>query len=57
MFQYSALKGIARNRNFDFCIPNSNGNNEWEHHQLFNCFDINPFVGVIGSNYVQESGF
>ena len=37
MFQYAATKGIARNRNYEFCIPYSSGNNEWENHRLFKC--------------------
>lgn len=57
MFQYSALKGISRNRGFEFCIPYPVSFNEWEDHQLFNCFQINSIVGTIETEYVKESGF
>ena len=57
MFQYAATKGISRNRNFEFCIPYSSGNDEWEDHRLFNCFDIEPIVGSINTNYIQEATF
>jgi hypothetical protein len=40
MFQFSALKGIARNRGFNFCIPPSNNSNEWTDHQLFVPFKL-----------------
>ncbi len=39
MFQYAALKGIARNRNFKFCIPKDN-------HELFTCFKLNKDVNI-----------
>ena len=57
MFQYAAVKGIAANRGFEFCIPYPSGNNEWEDHQLFNCFDIDVVCGYIMHDYVTESGF
>lgn len=40
MFQFAALKGIARNRGFEYCIPPSKNENEWTDHQLFNCFKL-----------------
>ena len=38
MFQFAALKGIARNRGFEYCFPPSQNKNEWIDHQLFNPF-------------------
>ena len=35
MFQFASLKGIARNRGFEYCFPPSQGTNEWNDHQLF----------------------
>ena len=41
MFQFAALKGIARNRGFEYCIPPTKNQNEWTDHQLFNPFNLN----------------
>ncbi len=30
MFQYAALKGIARNRNYEYCFPPLSGQTEWD---------------------------
>lgn len=57
MFQYASLKGVATNRNFDFCIPNSLGNDEWKEHQLFECFDFKVNIGMTNHNYIQEADF
>ena len=38
MFQFAALKGIARNRGFEYCFPPTKNTNEWTDHQLFNSF-------------------
>ena len=36
MFQFAALKGIARNRGYQYCIPPSNSTTEWkDHHQYY----------------------
>jgi hypothetical protein len=40
MFQFAALKGIARNRGFEYCFPPSQNINEWTDHQLFNPFKL-----------------
>ncbi len=43
MFQYAAVKGIAKNRGFRYCIPPSNytkNDDEWSEHQLFNTFEL-----------------
>ena len=37
MFQFAALKGIARNRGYEYCIPPSQMQGEWkDHHQYYN---------------------
>tara|TARA_R100001129_G_scaffold183823_1_gene167165 strand:- start:185 stop:994 length:810 start_codon:yes stop_codon:yes gene_type:complete len=43
MFQYAAIKGIAKNRGFEYCIPPSgykSQQDEWTEHQLFNTFEL-----------------
>ena len=40
MFQFAALKGIARNRGFQYCIPPSYQKDEWYDHQLFIPFKL-----------------
>jgi hypothetical protein len=40
MFQFAALKGISRNREFQYCIPPSKNKNEWTDHQLFIPFKL-----------------
>lgn len=40
MFQFASLKGIARNRGFQYCIPPTKNQNEWTDHQLFNPFKL-----------------
>ena len=40
MFQFAALKGIARNRGYEYCIPTSKMENEWTDHQLFIPFKL-----------------
>jgi hypothetical protein len=40
MFQYAALRGLAANRGYDFCIPPSKFQNEWTSHQLFEVFEL-----------------
>jgi hypothetical protein len=60
MFQYSALKGIAKKNQFDFCIPESNFSNPWADHQLFDTFKMTTLKnkGVIKSNKIfQETQF
>jgi hypothetical protein len=34
IFQYASAKGIAKNNNLNFCIPNK------DQHELFNCFKL-----------------
>jgi hypothetical protein len=63
MFQYAALKGIAKNRGFEYCFPPAQGNDEWQHHQLFNCFKLSSVkeknIGYITNteNVVSEQTF
>lgn len=40
MFQFAALKGISRNRGFEYCFPPTKNKNEWTDHQLFNSFKL-----------------
>lgn len=40
MFQYASLKGIATNRGYNICIPQSQNKNEWTDHQLNNTFKM-----------------
>lgn len=43
MFQYAAVKGIAKNRGFQYCIPPSNYGgiqDQWNEHQLIHTFDL-----------------
>ena len=49
MFQYAAVKGIAKNRGFQYCIPPSgyrDQNDEWTEHQLFNTFHLKNLSSV-----------
>jgi hypothetical protein len=40
MFQFAAVKGIAKNRKLQYCIPPTRNQNEWTDHQLFNPFKL-----------------
>ncbi len=40
MFQFAALKGIARNHGYEYCLPPSKNQNEWTDHQLFVPFEM-----------------
>jgi hypothetical protein len=46
MFQYAALKGIAKFRGFDFAIPPSSGVDEWREHQLIKHFKLDPDLKI-----------
>ena len=62
MFQYAALKGIARKNNYDFCIPSGpktemNFYDEENQHKLFIAFEM-PDANVadnFSGAYLQES--
>jgi len=66
MFQYAALKGIAKNRGYDYCIPPSKYQgvtDEWEEHQLFVPFKLDT-INILNVQYIDfdrptinESGF
>jgi hypothetical protein len=40
MFQFAALKGIARNRGFEYCFPPTKNKDEWTDHQLVSAFKL-----------------
>ena len=49
MFQYAAVKGIAANRGFNYCVPPSNYKNkadEWNEHQLFVPFELSSLSAL-----------
>lgn len=55
LFQYAALVGIAKNRNFDFCIPDhskavvfEDSNGRALHHHLQKCFEMSYLNGRYG---------
>ena len=63
MFQYAALKGIAKNNNYDFCIrlPKTEEDfyDEENQHKLFIAFEM-PDVKEVDNfsrNYSQESTY
>ena len=62
MFQYASLKGIARNRGFDYMVAKNDdvvvdslGNRLYT--ELFNPFNINVKTGMLNGDYVQEPHF
>tara|TARA_B100000427_G_C15474786_1_gene580257 strand:+ start:312 stop:1106 length:795 start_codon:yes stop_codon:yes gene_type:complete len=63
MFQFAALKGIARHRGYQFCLPPSQNKEEYKDHQLlipFNMVNTSPLnVQYIdeGRPIVVENGF
>ena len=40
MFQFAALKGIARHHDYQFCFPPSTNKNEWTDHQILIPFKL-----------------
>ena len=63
MFQFAALKGIARHHGYQFCFPPSQNKNEWRDHQLLIPFklgrtnDLNiQYIDFDRPTY-QEKGF
>ncbi len=63
MFQYAALCGIAENRGYNICIPQSQNKNEWIDHQLNNAFKMST-LNQLNYQYIDfnrptmvESGF
>lgn len=63
MFQYAALKGIAKNNGFDFCIPNysdyiDDGIGNLLKTELFNVFDLKvDNLFQIDGQYINEPHF
>ena len=63
MFQYAALKGIAKNRGYDFCIPSGPKSKDdlydsQNQHELFIAFNLDcKIVDQFNAPYVQESSF
>lgn len=56
MFQYAALRGIAAKHNYEFMIPDSSFEDEWNHHQLFEAFTLPNLKnkGSISQTYYKE---
>ena len=59
MFQYAALRGIAANHNYEWCIPPSTFKNPEKDHQLFGAFKLPSVknVEMLGATYVGEKSF
>jgi len=63
MFQFSSLKGIAKNNGYQYCIPPAKGQQEWVDNLLFNPFKLSctdqlnvQFVDP-GRDTISENGF
>ena len=63
MFQFAALKGIARHHDYQFCFPPSQNKNEWTDHQLLIPFKLGS-TNELNIQYIdfdrptyQEKGF
>jgi glycosyl transferase family 11 len=50
MFQYAALKGIATNRSFRFCIPPTG-------HALFSAFNLRVDLGLVRGSTIRAETF
>ena len=64
MFQYAALKGIAKNNNYNFCVPSGPKTeedfyDEENQHKLFIAFEMSDVKETddFSAPYVQESSF
>jgi hypothetical protein len=59
MFQYAALRGIADKHGYDFTIPESDFNDEWNDHQLFEVFNLPNLKnrGRVDDKFLQERQF
>ena len=59
MFQYAALRGIADKCGYDFIIPESDFQDEWNDHQLFEAFKLPNLKhrGRVDDKYLQERQF
>ncbi len=59
MFQYASLRGIADKNNYEFTIPESDFEDEWNDHQLFDAFQL-PHLkhrGRVEDKFLQERQF
>ncbi len=59
MFQYATLRGIADEHGYEFIIPESDFQDEWNDHQLFDAFKL-PHLknrGKVVDQYLQERQF
>lgn len=58
MFQYASLKGIARNRGYDWCIPHDFYKN-FPNHKLFECFKLESlkYIKRINKEIINEKSF
>jgi len=59
MFQYAALRGIADKHGYEFTIPESNFQDEWTDHQLFEVFNLPNLKhrGRVADRFIQERQF
>tara|TARA_S200002703_G_scaffold4184_1_gene5527 strand:+ start:2686 stop:3477 length:792 start_codon:yes stop_codon:yes gene_type:complete len=59
MFQYATLRAIADKHGYDFTIPKSNFQDEWNDHQLFEAFKLPNLKnrGMVSGKYLQERQF
>ena len=52
MFQFAALKGIARHHGYQFCFPPSENKNEWTDHQLLIPFKMSS-TNALNIQYID----
>jgi len=52
MFQFAALKGIARHHDYQFCFPPSANKNEWTDHQLLIPFKMSS-TNALNIQYID----
>ena len=53
MFQFAALKGIARKHGYQYCIPPSQNMDEWREHQLFVPFKLSN-VSPLNIQFIDD---
>ena len=56
MFQYATTRGIAASKGYDFAIPPSDFQDQWNDHQLFSAFKLSNVknIGFINGDYYKE---
>ena len=59
MFQFAALKGIAKNLGFDYIVPPSDDIHEYQYHKLFTCFKMNgvPIGNIDVTQTIMQKSF